>query len=112
MAVDDRGLIDIMSFDKDNGQVVLTISDHLDWSDSLNHQLVLQEKFNSYLAFVESGELHERYPDATDRTIVFRVVFRYKPDKEGRIFLDRARRVIESAGFKFHYELFADSHDN
>lgn len=112
MAVDQRDLIDMMSFDKNNGDVVLTISDHLDWSETSEHQRILQEKFNAYLAFVESGELLKNYPEAKERAIIFRVVFKYKPDKEGRMFLDRAREVIESAGFSLRHELFADSYDN
>jgi hypothetical protein len=112
MAVDDGGTIDMMSFDKANGDVVLTISDHLDWSEPFEHQELLQRKFNTYLAFVENGELVRQYPEAKERPVVFRVVFKFKPEKEGRLFLERARQVIESAGFRLRHELCAESYNN
>ncbi|MGO9268772.1 MAG: DUF6572 domain-containing protein [Terriglobia bacterium] len=105
-------VVDIISTDKATGHVILTISAHLDWSDSVQHQTVLQAKFNAYLAFAESDEILERYPDAKNRTVVFRVVFKFAPDPMGRSFLAKAREVIESAGFGLCYEVFADSYDN
>ena len=112
MAVDQRDLIDMMSIDKENGDVVLTISDHLDWSNTSQHQEMLQTKFNAYLAFVEGGQLAQQYPEAENRPVVFRVVFKYRPDGEGLMFLDRARAVIELAGFTLLHELFAESYNN
>jgi len=108
VSVEQLDVIDVASIDKETGHVILTISDHLDWSDSVQHQTILQAKFNKYLSFVESGEMLERCPDAKDRP----VVFKYKPDQEGWRVLTRAKEVIESAGFTLRNELFAESYDN
>lgn len=105
MAVDDFGVVDIISIDP-SGRVVLTVSDHLDWRDSTSHQLTLQTKFNRYLAFIESGELLEQYPDAKGRPVVICVVTQHDPDSTGEQFLQRARGVIEGAGFMFLHERF------
>lgn len=112
MSVDQLDVVDIISTDKQSGNVILTISDHLDWSDSVAHQTTLQAKFNRYLAFVESGEILTRYPDAEDRPIVIRVVFKYGPDLEGSRFMDRAKTVIESAGLCLRAEIFAGSYNS
>ena len=80
MSVEQTSVIDIISADRNTEKVVLTISDHLDWSNSLEHQKLLQEKLNRYLAFVETGEILESYPDAKDRPVGFRVVFKFAPD--------------------------------
>ncbi len=112
VSVDDFDVIDIVSIDKRTGDAVLIVSDHLDWSDSIHHQTILQTKFNAYLAFVENGEILKRYPDAAGRSIVFSVVFKFRPDRAGREFLARAQKVIESAGFCLRYEVFAESNDN
>src|ERR1700753_3939156 len=101
MAVDQGNSIDLMSFDKVTGEVVLTISDHLEWDKEGEHQRVLQAKFNAYFTFVESGEIVRRYPEASNHPIVFRLVMKYKPDREGRSFLNRARTIVETAGFHF-----------
>jgi hypothetical protein len=89
--------------------VVLTVSDHLDWKESVEHLTILQNKFNAYLAFVESGEILLRYPKAKGRLVAFEVVFKYRPNPECQEFLTRARRVIESSGFTLRSEVYADA---
>jgi hypothetical protein len=104
MTVEQLDVVDIISLDP-TGHVVLTISDHLDWSKSTQHQLALQAKFNKYLAFVESGEILERYPDAKGKPVAIKVVFKYEPDDEGLKFLEKAKKVIESAGFTLRHQV-------
>jgi hypothetical protein len=43
MSVEDVDEVDVVSVDKKSGHVVLTISDHLDWSDTIKHQTILQK---------------------------------------------------------------------
>lgn len=112
MSVEQLDVVDIISIDRESESVILTISDHLDWSDGVHHQTVLESKLNKYLAFVESGELLQRYPKAKGRPVVFKVVFRFKPDRLGEAFLAKAKQVIESAGFNLRHEVFAESYDN
>ena len=99
MSIEQTEVVDIIGTDLMTGEVILTISDHLDWSNSTAHQVLLQDKLNRYLAFVESGEVLQCYPGSKESAIVFSVVFKFPPDEEGRKFLERARHVIESAGF-------------
>jgi len=89
------------------GQVVLTISDHLECSDSTAHQMLLQSKLNRYLALVESGEILESYPASKDAPVAFEVVFQFPPDEAGRAFLAKARVLIESAGFTLRHKVFS-----
>jgi hypothetical protein len=112
VTVEQTNVIDIVSLNKPAEAVVLTISDHLDWTNTIEHQTILQSKFNAYLAFVESGEILERYPMAKGRRIVFKVVFKFDPDLEGRKFMIRAREVIQSVGFDLQYELFTATDKN
>jgi uncharacterized protein DUF6572 len=67
VTVQDPNLIDVTSIDKQTGDVILTISDHLDWADTIEHQQILQRKINAYLAFIESGDLLQQFPDANGR---------------------------------------------
>ncbi len=111
MIVEQTKVIGIISQDRRTGQVILTVSDHLEWNDSTSHQEILQAKLNVY-PFAESGEIREKYPDAEEQTVLFKVVLKFKPDSDGRAFLDRAQKVIEKAGFAFTCEVFAESYDN
>ena len=105
MSIEQLDTVDIVSTDSETGDVVLTISDHLEWSESGEHLLLLQAKLNTYLAFVESGEILEHCPDAGQRSVVFSIVFKFKPDALGEEFLSRATQIVQSAGFAFRYEV-------
>lgn len=109
MSVEDEGVVDFIGIDKSDSAVVLTVSDHLDWSDSVQHQTILQAKLNRYLAFVESGELLERYPAGKGLRVKFKVVFKFKPDASAQEFLSKAKEVIKSAGFTLETTVFAGS---
>ena len=106
MSVEQDGVIDIISMDRLTRDVTLTISDHLDWSDTSSHLSTLERKLNRYLAFIESGEIFEQYPITKDRAIRISVVFQVAPSESAIGFLIQARRVIEGAGIGFRTEIF------
>ena len=85
---------------------------HLEWDAAIDHQSMLQEKLNAYLAHVESGDFQKQYPKAKNKKIVFNIVFKYKPDRDGYAFLRRAQQFLQQHGFALRYELFAESYDN
>jgi len=99
VSIEETDVIDIISTDSTSGQTVLTIADHLDWSESGKHLLLLQQKLNRYLAFIESGEILEHRPYANLARVVIKISFKYQPDNAGRDFLNTVRPIIESAGF-------------
>ena len=99
MSIEQTDVVDVIGTDRITRDIILTISDHLDWSDSTAHQLLLQAKLNRYLAFVESGEILQSYPNAKGGQISIEVVFRFPPDEAGRAFLAKVKPIIEAAGF-------------
>ena len=105
MAVDTPDTVDMVS-DGDAGSVVLTICDHLDWSDSHAHEAMLQQKINCYLRFIASGQLLERFPDAADREVVIRVLAQCEPDPAGAQFLQRMESALAERGRPFVWRLF------
>ena len=65
MTIEEVDKIDRLAFDRKNGDVFLVISDHLAWDeDEGEYLLALQAKLNTYLEFVESGQLYAKYPRA------------------------------------------------
>jgi hypothetical protein len=103
MSVEQARVIDVISLEKATGNVLLTISDHLDWTQHEDHLRLLEEKLNYYLAFVESGEVLQSYPTAGGRTIVVEVIFKYAPDSAALRFLERVRQTIEQSGLHFRF---------
>ena len=105
MSVNQTKIIDLIGIEKSTGHAVLTIADHRDWKNVQQHLCLLQAKINSYLAFVESEEIFECYPDARGRQIVISVTFQFAPPPEGLSFLLNAKLTIEAAGFGFRFEV-------
>lgn len=100
MPVDDLKVVDIVSIDLD-GNVVLTISDHLEWDLKNEHILILQKKLNAYLSFIESGELYESYSNAKDRKIIIQLAIKYLPDETGRKFIQLVKEFLLGEGYNF-----------
>lgn len=112
MTVEQLDVVDITSVDARTGHVVLTISDHLDWTDVVQHQVILQKKLNAYLGFVESGELLKQFPGAEGRPVRLNIVFRYLPNESAIEFLNRAKSVVNEAGFELKHEVLAEASDS
>ena len=108
MSVEQVDRIDCISTDSVSGEVVLTISDHLPWGDH-EHLHLLQDKLNTYLAFIESDELLQKYPGADGRQVVIEVVGQYPLDGCAAGFFDKARAVIQGAGFDLRFGMLGST---
>ena len=103
MSIEDQNLVDAIGVDED-GVVVLTISDHLKWDNE--HLYLLQEKINTYLAFLESGKVYETYPRSKSKEFKINVVCKYEPTPSAVEFISQCTNVINQAGFQFGYEVY------
>lgn len=56
MSIEQRDTIDIISQNRFTGEVTLTISDHLDWSDSIVHQSLPQAKLKEHDSIRNCGD--------------------------------------------------------
>lgn len=109
MSIEQTEIIDIVTIDDESGDVWLTISDHLDWlRDESRHLMLLQEKVNAYLRFIESDELLQRIPESRDRKIVIDLVAMFPLSPQAEMFYKRAADAIQSAGFKLQFRQLND----
>ncbi|MEQ4675884.1 DUF6572 domain-containing protein [Providencia vermicola] len=108
MSIEDLNKIDLITVtcdDVDPSQVILVITDHLQWSEFTDEHLYkLQEKINKYIEFVESGEMLEKYPDALDKDIIFKIFFKYKIPHECIEFVKRVREILLTIKIQLTYE--------
>ena len=81
MTVENATQIDAIGIETSTGKVVLTISDHLDWSQTPAHLQVIESKVNAYLAFVQGPQLIEVNPDARDRQVKI-AIYQAHPEPE------------------------------
>jgi len=97
MSVQDFDQIDSISTHVD-GYVVLTIGDHLEWDEDGEHLLILQSKINSYLDFIESGQLDSEYLNAKGKKILIQIIAKFIPDENGYKFLRLTKETLQSIG--------------
>lgn len=108
MAVDNPHVIDAVGIERETRDVILTISDHLDWNQEReeSHLLTLQAKLNSYLHFVLSGQLIKSYPDAIGLLPVISVVAKFPLSPVGEAFIRRISEVLDDQGISFRFKVF------
>src|ERR1700730_9542867 len=113
MTVEDVDKVDRIGVDRKTGDVHLLISDHLDWDQNEGeHLLVLQDKLNTYLEFVESGQLYAKYPRAVGKKIVFEVMGKFALSKEANKFYQIVGKAVQDYGCSLqfvHYQPDEDS---
>ena len=106
MSINESKIVDFVGFDN-NGNIVLTISDHLNWEAERNHLFLLQEKLNAYCQFIESGELCEKYPAAKGKQVVIEVVGFHDPTATALRYFDVARTAVEKEGYTLKYKKYS-----
>ena len=88
MAIDNVEIIDMLAEGKKGTELVLGITDHLDWENEHEHLMLLQEKLNTYLIFVESKQYSEIYPDKSYDSYLINIYFAYDIPESCEQFLD------------------------
>ncbi len=111
MSVEQRKVVDCVGIGRADGRAILTISDHLPWLPDNVHLLVLQNKINDYLAFIESGEIYESYPQARGREIEIQVMCKHPPSGDAARFLELAGETVRRAGFHFSAKTVEQSNE-
>ena len=106
MSIDQPKVIDIIA-DDESDRVTLFITDHLPWdhSTTTDHFAKLQDKLNSYLAFIERGELIQNRPAAVGRRVVIEVRGKYALSDVAQQFYSKASEVVQNAGFELRFKL-------
>ena len=93
MTVDNASVVDAVGLERLTNEAVLTVIDHLEWTNLNEHSKMLAGKLNRYFGFVESGEIYAAYPDAKGRKLRIDVVCRFQPTAEAVAFLEKASAV-------------------
>ncbi|SDO04833.1 hypothetical protein SAMN04487897_107188 [Paenibacillus sp. yr247] len=101
MTLENANELDSIGLDKVTGEVNLTIKDDVDWNDIQLHLSLLQEKINTYLSFIESGEIDSSYPKSINKRKKITIYFKHQVCDEAIEFLTQANQIVIDAGFGF-----------
>ena len=108
MSVEQTDKVDFISI-TDEGNIALTISDHLEWYSKNEHLLTLQNKINAYLNFIESEQIFEDYPNAKNRKLKISVSMKYEPTENSLQTLENFKNFISEQGLEFNWNLIEDN---
>jgi len=103
MSVIDKEKIDAIAITPDGEGIKFLITDHLNWTDEYKHLLVMQEKINIYIMFLESGQYKDVYINMEFQYVVIEIHFMYEPTEKARPFLQTVQNQISQMGIRIEY---------
>lgn len=107
MSVIETGKIDIVATRPGSRLVKLVVADHLPWDDSDGHARLLQDKINTYIAFVESGQLarlkEPKLPESPE--VHIEVVLQHAPTSRAKEFLRGIDGFLRGIGLGFEWRV-------
>ncbi|MDP9512930.1 MULTISPECIES: DUF6572 domain-containing protein [Pseudomonas chlororaphis group] len=112
MSITNPKVIDFWAIPKDPpDSLLLVMTDHLEWGNKAEqgeHLLLLQEKINSYIAFIEGGQIYTEIPGAYGKYPIIQVVGLYELPEQAEYFMARVTETLNDVGIGFKFELRAD----
>jgi hypothetical protein len=104
VTIEQADKVDGMGIDSDKGEVVLVISDHLDWLDQALHFSRLEQKIDNYINFVQSAQLEEVMPQGKGMGIRIKLVQQFAAPSEVKSILDGIAQQLFEIGIAFTCE--------
>ena len=105
MSVIDVDKIDGMGKNEENKELLLLITDHLEWKNEQDHLMILQNKINSYLGFIESKQYVETYSDDVFEKYIIEIHFQNDIPENCFKFLDVVANQVEEFNIKIRAEI-------
>lgn len=90
--IENTDTIDGLAYEQDTSSLILLLADGMDWSDTNRHLLLLQEKLNAYIWYIDSRQYEEKYPNV--KRIELRVSFLFEEPEICHKLLERAKQVF------------------
>lgn len=104
MAIDNTGVIDGIGLDKEKNVVRLLLTDHLAWDgdekilSEYEHLIILQEKINSYISYLESKQYEEQFKGVAINMAIIEIHFKYDITDKCKEFLNSVQNQIGQYG--------------
>lgn len=95
MSIIEVNVVDAIGISKDSKNLILMISDHLDWNNEADHLFALQSKINSYLGFIESKQYNETYPHDIFESYIIDLRFKFKITAKCLEFIEVLNRQLD-----------------
>ncbi len=105
MAIDNANVIDGMAIDKNRKALRLLLTDHFAWNGNntlseYDHLILLQEKINAYIRYLETKQYEEQYPKEEIVMAIIEIHFKYDITENCEKFLNTVQNQIGQYGIK------------
>jgi hypothetical protein len=97
-------VIDVIAHNPD-GSVILGVVDLTDWG-TREKALMLQERINLCMEFLDSGQLYREFPQSVGKQVSIRLFLGEQPDLDGERFLQAISEKIRSFGVGFECQKY------
>ena len=104
MSVVEVDKIDGMGKSKEKNELIFLLTDHLSWENEYDHLMILQDKINAYLGFVESKQFKETYPQDEFDSYVIEIHFQNAMSENCFKFLDVVANQVEELNVRIRVE--------
>ena len=100
--IEKTNILDGIGFDEKNSKLALLLADGMDWCDEYNHLMLLQEKINYYIAYIENKQylkyLQENSIDLNKiKQIEIQIHFLFKETDNCKKFLKQVEQLISTS---------------
>ena len=102
------GEFDSIGVDNNTGVCTLAIIDSLDWKKEEDHLILLQEKMNTYLRFIESGEIYLVYEPANGKELEIKIYFAHVLPSSCQEFIQYISSILSESGIQLAYQVGLD----
>ena len=106
MALNKKDEIDMRAVYNTTADLIMV--DYLEWTgqekDDNEHMWLMQEKINSYIEAVESGEIFDIKPEVKNKEIKIKIVSRHCINEKGKNFLLQVSDVLNSINIELVFE--------
>jgi len=103
MSIEEPNKVDGLGIDKENGEVVIFISDHLLWLNGAVHFSALEKKLGNYINFVKSGQLLKDFPEGEGMPIRVKLIYEDEPTIQAEEMLKVVKQQLADIGLRFSY---------
>lgn len=87
--------IDGLAFDEETSSLILLLADGMDWIDENRHLILLQEKLNNYIKYIDSNQYLEKYPNV--KKIEWQIHFLFKEPYKCYRLLEYLKMIMADA---------------
>ena len=108
MAITEKDVVDSVAYEDDF--LLLQLYDHLDFEGEFekDHMMMLQDKLNTYIWYIDSKQYRETYPGKKFNNFLIKIFFVFEPSVLCKDFIIHVNKRLSNTKIKIEYIVESD----